>query len=152
MAWGPRNTVPGAPFARQTTTKPSVVRRLPMHRPSRTTRRQQRGQGPTTPRFFRPELEVLQERTTPSAGVLDPGFDAGGVATAHFGQSDTAVALALQPATSGQAIVVAGQAVDGFSSWSFVARFTSTGQLDTTFQANGAPVQLGGGLGYASTV
>jgi hypothetical protein len=55
--------------------------------PSRRTRRTAPGPTPRTP--FRPRLEALEDRSTPSAGALDTTFGAGtGYVTTKGGKSD----------------------------------------------------------------
>lgn len=65
-----------------------------------------------------------------AAGVLDSAFDVDGKATIDFGGADGAHAITLQP--DGK-LVLAGPAAGDFG----LARMTSAGSLDTTFDADG---------------
>jgi len=70
-----------------------------------------------------------------SSGVLDATFDTDGLFTGSFGNS-TSVANAMALQSDGK-IIVAGYGYSG-TSWDFgVARLTSTGALDTTFNGDG---------------
>jgi uncharacterized delta-60 repeat protein len=75
-----------------------------------------------------------------SNGMLDSTFNHGGVITGFGDSFPAGLGFAVAVQTDGD-IVVAGQAGNGngvFTSSSFVlARYTSTGQLDTTFGTNG---------------
>jgi uncharacterized delta-60 repeat protein len=83
------------------------------------------------PSAFRPRLEALEDRCLLSAGVLDPTFGSGGIV--DTGPSGQAFAVALQ--TDGK-IVVAGPPASGGSAGT-VARYTTTGALDTSFGSGG---------------
>ena len=65
-------------------------------------------------------------------GSLDSSFDTDGIQTVDFGGTESANALAIQPNGS---IVVVGTTSVGTSI--AVARLTSTGALDTSFDADG---------------
>jgi uncharacterized delta-60 repeat protein len=77
-----------------------------------------------------------------SSGAIDKTFGSGGVAIADFGANaplSGAFALAIQ---SNDEIVAAGAAAQGAANLSFdsafgLARFTSTGQLDSSFGSGG---------------
>src|SRR5215831_15822206 len=84
------------------------------------------------PSAFRPRLEALEDRCTPSAGALDPTFGSGGIV--NSGPSGQAFAVALQ--TDGK-IVVAGPPASGGSAGT-VARYTPTGALDASFGHGGS--------------
>jgi uncharacterized delta-60 repeat protein len=77
---------------------------------------------------FRPRLEALEDRCTPSAGALDPTFGSGGIV--NTGLIGTAHAVALQ--TDGK-IVVASAGNPGT-----VARYNPSGALDTSFGNGGS--------------
>jgi uncharacterized delta-60 repeat protein len=85
------------------------------------------------PSAFRPRLEALEDRCTPSAGALDPTFGSGGIV--NTAPSGIAYAVALQ--TDGK-IVAGGDSGSGPFS---VARYTTTGALDTSF-GNGGSVAV----------
>src|SRR5205807_750600 len=70
-----------------------------------------------------------------SAGVLDTSFNGTGKLTTDFnGSADVANAVAVQP--DGQ-IVAAGQAYTGGNPDFALARYTSAGVLDTSFNGTG---------------
>lgn len=88
-----------------------------------------------------------------SAGVLDPGFGTGGVATTNFGFGDDAsYSVSLQP--DGK-MVVAGLAYNG-SNFDFgVARYNTNGTADAGFGTGGrasVPVGTSHDFGYGSVV
>jgi uncharacterized delta-60 repeat protein len=70
-----------------------------------------------------------------SAGNLDTAFGNGGIVTTDFGGDDIASAAMIQ----GQKLVVAGTTTTSNGSDFALARYTSTGALDTTF-GNGGKV------------
>lgn len=70
-----------------------------------------------------------------SAGVLDTTFDLDGKLTTDFGATDEATALAIQ---GDGKIVAAGSTSIGGTNFDFVlARYNSSGSLDTTFSGDG---------------
>ncbi len=70
-----------------------------------------------------------------SDGRLDPTFGQNGLATLDFGRGDdVATALAVQPDGN---FVLAGYAFNGHDRDFALARFTATGQVDTTFGGDG---------------
>jgi uncharacterized delta-60 repeat protein len=80
-------------------------------------------------------------------GNLDTAFHSAGTVTTSIGTSSYANAVALQP--DGK-IVAAGNSSSG-GSWSFVvARYTSEGILDTTFNSSGIATALTGTTSGAS--
>src|SRR5262249_43071817 len=88
---------------------------------------------------WRPTLERLEDRTTPSGG-LDPTFSSDGRQTLDSGADDRAAAVAVQ--ADGK-IVVAGS-FDGGASNFAVARYLTDGTLDTSFSGDGkAEVDFG---------
>ena|ERR1700733_3648526 len=68
-----------------------------------------------------------------TAGVLDTTFGSGGVVTTTLSSDSVIYSLAVQ---SNGSIVVGGQSVSNFA----LARYTSSGALDTTFGTNGTVV------------
>src|SRR5262245_721285 len=103
--------------------RPLVARLHPRRRPA-----------PRRP-AARPRLEVLEDRTAPAAGDLDPTFGNGGKVITDFANgsgfnSDGASAVAVQ---SDGKIVVAGGSDGDFA----LARYTSAGFLDPTFGSGG---------------
>ncbi|MFC5662086.1 calcium-binding protein [Kitasatospora misakiensis] len=83
-----------------------------------------------------------------SAGNLDGGFDTDGKVTTDFGGGEVAYGVAVQ---SGGAIVVVGSTSTGSGGSDFaLARYTSTGALDTGFSGDGrATTDFGGGFDQA---
>ena len=69
-----------------------------------------------------------------AAGALDPTFSGDGVQTADFGSTDTATGLGIQ---SDGRILVGGYARVGNGDDFALARFTTTGTLDTSFGGDG---------------
>ncbi|PYE53229.1 delta-60 repeat domain-containing protein, partial [Deinococcus yavapaiensis] len=79
------------------------------------------------------EYDFALIRYTPS-GTLDSTFGSSGVVTTDLGGTDTASALALQP--DGKLVAV-GQTYNGVS-WNFaLARYATSGTLDSTFGSSG---------------
>jgi uncharacterized delta-60 repeat protein len=84
---------------------------------------------------LRPQLEVLETRDLPSAG-LDPGFGFWGETFATFGKAANATAVAIQP--SDNKIVVAGSTTSSDGGVDFaLARYLPNGALDTSFNYDG---------------
>src|SRR5262249_35168615 len=112
---------------------------------------------------FRPRVEGLEDRLTPSAGLLDPTFGNGGIVTTEFSSSAPAAFrvdetgawdIAVQP-NDGKIILVgdAGSATTGYTF--AVARYNANGVLDTTFGQNGrVTLNFGSGQdhGYGVTL
>ncbi len=88
------------------------------------------------PNRFRPQLEILEDRSTPSAGVLDTSFDGDGLVNFNFSFTDSLQAMAIQ--ADGK-IVVGGSTWDGSpTNYDFaLARFNPNGSLDTSFGTGG---------------
>jgi uncharacterized delta-60 repeat protein len=87
--------------------------------------------GDRSPSFtFRPRLETMEDRTVPSAGMLDPTFGNGGIVSTgiNTGSGDDARAVLVQPDSK---IVAVGGA--NFS----MVRYNTDGGLDTSFGSSG---------------
>jgi uncharacterized delta-60 repeat protein len=69
-----------------------------------------------------------------SAGALDTTFSGDGKQTTNFGASDTASSIAMQ---SDGKIVLAGNKDTATKDYFALARYTTTGKLDTTFNGTG---------------
>src|SRR5262245_50578048 len=100
------------------------------------------------PATFRPRLEVLEDRTTPSSGgLLDPTFGSGGVALNTFGSSSRGLTdVTVLP--DGKLLTA------GFVDNDFVAaRYNPDGSFDTSFRGDGlATVDFKGGPDVAKAV
>jgi uncharacterized delta-60 repeat protein len=102
---------------------------------------------PARPRSPRVRLNVerLEDRLTPTAGLLDPTFGAGaGYVLSSFSSNDAANAVAVQ--SNGQ-IVIAGatHAPAKGNTWVpafLVARYNADGSLDTSFGSGGHTVTV----------
>jgi uncharacterized delta-60 repeat protein len=95
---------------------------------------------PTLPRrpAFRPRVEALEDRLTPSGGLLDPTFGTGGIVNLPSTTDYAATAVAVQP--DGK-VVVAGQINRTNSPLNeaiTVQRLNRDGSLDTTFNKTGS--------------
>jgi uncharacterized delta-60 repeat protein len=90
-------------------------------------------------RPFRPRVEGLEDRLTPSGGLLDPGFGSGGIVNLPHATDYAASAVAVQP--DGR-IVVVGQitrsSVQQPEDAITVQRLNRDGSLDTTFNKTGS--------------
>jgi uncharacterized delta-60 repeat protein len=85
---------------------------------------------------FRPRVELLEDRLTPSGGLLDPTFGSGGVVNLPSTTDNGATAVAVQ--TDGKAVIVGYvNRNNGYSSIS-VQRLNRDGSLDTTFDKTGS--------------
>ncbi len=112
-----------------------------------------RGRSLLSPRP-RPRLEALEDRCVPSAGDLDPAFGTGGVVTTPIGADADAYAVAVQPdgkiLAGGTSVTVLGRTnVNHFT----LARYTTTGGLDSSFGSGGKVVTSwgkGGGTSAAA--
>ena len=84
---------------------------------------------------IRPRLEALEDRCVPSGAPLDPSFGTNGVVTTSLpdGYGVTVLGDLLQPNGN---IIAYGANLNG-SSHLFLARYTPTGSLDTTFGSGG---------------
>jgi uncharacterized delta-60 repeat protein len=98
---------------------------------------------------FRPRVEGLEDRLTPSGGQLDPTFGSGGIVNVPNGASADAVAV--QP--DGKVVIAGGVARSraGYSSIS-VQRLKRDGTLDTTFNGTGSVTIQTGSSDYATSV
>jgi uncharacterized delta-60 repeat protein len=95
---------------------------------------------------FRPRLEVLEDRLTPSGGgLLDPTFGSGGIVHLPSTTDNGATAVAVQP--DGR-VVVAGYAGNYIS----VQRLNTDGSLDTTFNKTGSITIKSGSYDFPKTV
>jgi uncharacterized delta-60 repeat protein len=90
-------------------------------------------------RPFRPRVEGLEDRLTPSGGLPDPGFGSGGIVNLPHATDYAASAVAVQP--DGRAVVVGQitrssvqQPADAIT----VQRLNRDGSLDTTFNKTGS--------------
>jgi uncharacterized delta-60 repeat protein len=85
---------------------------------------------------FLPRLLALEDRTTPSGGLLDPTFGSGGVVNLPTATDGTARAVAVQP--DGKVVVAGvGSTRNGAGAIS-VQRLNPNGTLDTTFNRTGS--------------
>ena len=91
------------------------------------------------PRTPWPRLEWLEDRCTPTAGLLDPTFGSGGIATTAIGSHGAqAAAVAVQPDGKIVAVGYARNLSKGVVAGDFtVARYASTGALDAGFGNGG---------------
>src|SRR5262249_5240268 len=95
-------------------------------------------------RRSRPLVERLEDRLTPSGGMLDTTFGTNGIVVTHFGalSDDTGNALAIQ--SDGKIVVVGG---GGPSTSQFeLARYNTDGSLDTS-RGQGGKVTTSFGTG-----
>ncbi len=87
---------------------------------------------------YRPRLEALEDRCVPSAGDLDPSFGSGGIVTTPIGTDSPAYSLAIQPdgkiLAAGTSSTTTGRTT---TSQFAIARYTTSGGLDSTFGAGG---------------
>jgi uncharacterized delta-60 repeat protein len=98
------------------------------------------------PPSHRPRLELLEDRCLLSAGQLDTTFGSGGTVTSLLGSSSFAYATALQ---SDGKILAAGQATVGSGYQFALARYTTSGSLDTSFGNSGTVTTKIGSGGFA---
>jgi len=119
---------------------------------------------------FRPRLESLEDRATPSAGALDPTFGTGGATTTFFPSFYSTPRNGIQDATyfggsHETAIQADGKIIQ--VGWSFqngpnvtnhefdfaITRYTVSGAVDTSFGASGStPGFVGFDFATASTI
>jgi uncharacterized delta-60 repeat protein len=99
----------------------------------------------------RPQVEFLEDRCLLSPGQLDTTFGSGGSVTSLLGSSSFAYATALQ---SDGKILAAGQATVGSGYQFGLARYTTSGSLDTSFGSSGTvTTKIGsGGFAWATAV
>jgi uncharacterized delta-60 repeat protein len=92
-----------------------------------------------TLRRFRPQIELLEGRLTPTAGMLDPTYGVGGtVITPVIGTADD-IGRAMTIQADGK-ILMAGQ-VSNNGKYDFgVVRYNTNGSLDTTFGSGGVVI------------
>jgi uncharacterized delta-60 repeat protein len=94
---------------------------------------------------FRPRVEGLEDRVTPSTGgLLDPTFGSGGQVLSSFNNNDQANAVIAQP--DGKIVIAGASSVppvkkgaDGTGDF-LVARYNADGSLDTAFGSGGHTV------------
>jgi uncharacterized delta-60 repeat protein len=84
---------------------------------------------------FRPRLETLEDRLTPSGGLLDPTFGSGGIVNLPSTTDFSASAVVVQP--DGK-VVIAGEILHGSGTEISVQRLNRDGSLDTTFNKTGS--------------
>jgi uncharacterized delta-60 repeat protein len=91
---------------------------------------------PTNVRLVRPALLCLEDRTTPSAGALDPSFGIGGLATARgaFPSNDTGRSTVIDRLGR---IVIVGDTDNGSNTDFTIVRLTPAGVRDSAFNGNG---------------
>lgn len=94
--------------------------------------------GRSPSRTFRPRLELMEDRSVPSAGALDPTFGTGGLVVTPLTGQQQIEDVAIYPAGSAHAgkIVAAGSSSDGDSKF-LVVRYHANGTLDTSFGSGG---------------
>jgi uncharacterized delta-60 repeat protein len=85
---------------------------------------------------FRPRLEALEDRLTPSGGLLDPTFGTGGIINLPTTTDEMARAVAVQP--DGKVVIVGVSPAGKGTSVGTVQRLNSNGTLDTTFNRTGS--------------
>jgi uncharacterized delta-60 repeat protein len=101
-------------------------------------------------RSFRPHVEGLENRLTPSGGLLDPTFGSGGTVALPSTTDNGANAVAVQ---SDGKVVVAGQVtIRTGSSNIIVQRLNPDGSLDTTFNKSGSLTIPAGSSDYPNAV
>src|SRR5262249_17528446 len=85
---------------------------------------------------FRLRVHQLEDRLTPTAGMLDPTFGVGGLVSTRFPclSDDYARAVAID---SQDRIIVAGNTGDQAHSDFAIARYMPSGALDTSFGGTG---------------
>src|SRR5262249_36858840 len=81
-------------------------------------------------------VHQLEDRLTPTAGMLDPTFGAGGMVPTRF-PSPSVESLRSTAVDSLGRIVVAGYVFSGPNNDFAVARYSSAGKLDTSFGGTG---------------
>src|SRR6266481_137117 len=104
-------------------------------------RRRRQGEGwiprrpkPIRPKFYRPQLEVLEERNLLDAGSLDPSFGVGGLVIPPFDLGRDVYQEALQ--SDGKIVVAGSYSPNPW--WNFtVARYNPDGSPDTSFGQGG---------------
>jgi uncharacterized delta-60 repeat protein len=98
---------------------------------------------------FRPRVEGLEDRLTPSGGQLDPTFGSGGIVNLSSTTNVDARAVTVQP--DGR-VVIAGyvQLSTGKGAYISVQRLNRDGSLDTTFNKTGS-VTIQTGIGTQSS-
>src|SRR5262249_52618898 len=101
---------------------------------------------------FRPRVEGLEDRTTPSGGLLDPTFGSGGPVLNTFGPAYQSI-TDVQVLPDGN-LLTAGT-VNYYNSDFNAARYNADGTLDTSFGSGGLATvgfKHGGGLARAAAV
>src|SRR5262245_48861918 len=99
----------------------------------------------------RPRVLRLEDRVTPTAGMLDPTFGGDGRVTTRFPipSDDRGSSIAVD---SLGRIVIAGYTANGSNIGFAIARFTPAGALDPSFGGTGAVTFTSSGGGYAAFV
>lgn len=84
---------------------------------------------------FRPRVEALEDRSTPSGGALDPTFGTGGIATVPVDTYRNIPVTVVQP--DGKILTAQLVLGSGSTTQPAVTRLTSNGTVDTAFGTNG---------------
>jgi uncharacterized delta-60 repeat protein len=89
---------------------------------------------------FRPRLEVLEDRSVPSAGALDPTFGNGGTVTTNLGSpDDEATNIFVQP--DGKLLVVGFTQDTVHNDYALtLSRYQANGSLDTAYGTGGTVI------------
>jgi uncharacterized delta-60 repeat protein len=107
----------------------------------RSTHRSKKASSPR-PRYFRPQVDVLEDRLCPSGGALNTGFGNGGI-DSNIPTNKVAVQ------SNGDIVTASG--TGGYKGSMVVTRVTPTGALDTTFNGSGTvTISIRGTYGSAA--
>jgi uncharacterized delta-60 repeat protein len=85
---------------------------------------------------FRPRLEVLEDRITPTGGLLDPTFGSGGIVNLPQTTDISARDVVVQP--DGKVVIAGESPANNGNYVATVQRLNSNGTLDTTFNGTGS--------------
>ncbi len=85
---------------------------------------------------LRPRLEALEDRLTPSGGLLNPTFGTGGIVNLPSTTDSAARAVAVQP--DGKVVVAGDSFTPNGADVISVQRLNPNGTLDTTFNGTGS--------------